>query len=91
MQILVTSSDLAKPKPAPEGLFKIMKELSLEANDLLFIGDSDADLLSGRDAGVDCIAALWDPHVAEEHLRKIGSKHFAKTPGNAFEIIRKLI
>ena len=41
-----------KKKPDPEGLFKLMGDAGATANQTLMVGDSDTDVLTGRNAGV---------------------------------------
>lgn len=44
-----------QPKPAPDGLWKIMEEHHLTAEELVFIGDADIDEHCAQAAGVDFI------------------------------------
>jgi phosphoglycolate phosphatase-like HAD superfamily hydrolase len=43
------------PKPAPDGLLKIMEDHELEPKDLVFIGDADIDENCAKAAGVDFV------------------------------------
>lgn len=43
------------PKPEPDGLFKIMEEHQLKAEDLVFIGDADIDENCAKAAGVEFV------------------------------------
>ncbi len=49
-EIIVTASDVKKPKPDPEQLFLIMGKFNLKPDELLFIGDSDYDRLAAQSA-----------------------------------------
>lgn len=44
-----------KPKPAPDGLFKIMEEHNFKPEELIFIGDSDIDENCAKAANVDFV------------------------------------
>ena len=46
-------------KPAPDMVFAIMKELGLEIKDCIYVGDSDVDLATAKNAGIPCIGACW--------------------------------
>ena len=46
-------------KPDPKGLHRVMDALSVEAKDVLHVGDSYVDVQCARRAGVACSAALW--------------------------------
>jgi phosphoglycolate phosphatase len=41
-----------KKKPDPMGLHKLMEDLRIPARETLMVGDSDTDVLTGRNAGV---------------------------------------
>lgn len=48
----VCGDDLPTHKPHPEGLMAILRRLNLHANEVLYVGDADADVLGGDEAGV---------------------------------------
>jgi HAD superfamily hydrolase (TIGR01549 family) len=49
--IVVTAADVARPKPAPDQLEKIMAALNLCPDQIVFIGDSEYDEQAARAAG----------------------------------------
>lgn len=51
-QAVVTSSDVVKPKPAPEGLLKACDLLGVAPGEALYVGDSPSDMRAANDAGV---------------------------------------
>jgi len=58
--VLVADSDVARPKPAPDGLLLACQTLGLEPERTLYVGDSVNDMLAARAAGCVAVAALWD-------------------------------
>ena len=46
-------------KPSPEGVFKILEELGLAAQDVLYLGDTSTDMKTGKSAGAFTVGALW--------------------------------
>lgn len=46
-------------KPAPDGVNEIIKCLAGQKEDVIYIGDSEVDLATARNAGVDCISVEW--------------------------------
>lgn len=46
-------------KPDPQGLRQVMDQLSIEAKDVLYVGDSQVDIQCARRAGASSAAALW--------------------------------
>jgi phosphoglycolate phosphatase len=51
--------DIAK-KPDPEVVFRIMQDAGVEDKaDVIYVGDSDVDIYTGLNAGVDTVGVLW--------------------------------
>lgn len=59
--VIVTGDDVKKPKPHPEGVVKAVSLLGVENNEAIFIGDSDADILAGREANIFTVGVQWLP------------------------------
>ena len=65
-------------KPAPDALFAIMKQCGATAADTVYIGDSDVDILTAANAGVDAILVSWG-FRDEAFLRERGAKTVVHT------------
>ena len=48
-----------RKKPAPDTVFAALKALGVEKNGAVYVGDSDVDLATARNAGLPCISVLW--------------------------------
>jgi phosphoglycolate phosphatase/pyrophosphatase PpaX len=59
--VLITGDDVEKPKPHPEGIVKALSILGVPNDQVIFIGDSDADILAGNKANVTTIGVQWLP------------------------------
>ena len=46
-------------KPAPDGARLIMQALGVAPEKTLYVGDGDADLLTAKNAGIDCAWVSW--------------------------------
>lgn len=46
-------------KPAPDGTLTALREMGVLPKDAAFIGDSDVDIITGRNAGLTPIGVLW--------------------------------
>ncbi len=53
-------------KPDPTVAFALMKEFDLCAEECLYIGDTEIDMQTGNNAGLDTVAALWGYREREE-------------------------
>lgn len=67
-----------KPKPAPDTVYSAMKELGASKKDSIYIGDSEVDIETARNAGIPCISVLWG-FRDEEFLRDRGGEVFVRT------------
>lgn len=53
-------------KPSPEGVFQILDQLGLTAEDILYLGDTATDMKTGKSAGAFTVGALWGFRKREE-------------------------
>lgn len=65
-------------KPAPDATFSIINNMKLTQNDIIFIGDSDVDMLTGTNAKVDTIGVTWG-FRPEDELQAAGATYLANT------------
>ncbi|MBM4166064.1 MAG: HAD family hydrolase [Ignavibacteria bacterium] len=65
---IVTGHDVTKHKPSGEGIEIILRELSLDKNETLMVGDAISDMKASAEVGVPCAVALWDSYALEEIL-----------------------
>jgi HAD superfamily hydrolase (TIGR01549 family) len=63
--VVVTDDDVARPKPAPDGLLLALERLGAAASETVYVGDSLVDLEAARAAGMAAFATLW-PKGPEE-------------------------
>ncbi len=66
-------------KPAPDMLLQGAAGLGVDVGDAVYIGDSEVDLQTARNAGMDCIAVSWGFRSAER-LRAEGAKVIIAAP-----------
>lgn len=58
-ETVVGCDDTDCHKPDPEPIYAAMQRLCIDARDILFVGDSPADIWAARNAGARSVAALW--------------------------------
>ena len=59
VDIAIGQSDDVPKKPAPNGVFKAMKELSAEPSSTIYVGDSEVDVQTAKNSNLPCIGVLW--------------------------------
>lgn len=70
-------------KPAPDMVFKAMRELKSAPEECTYIGDSDVDIDTANNAGIPCISVLWG-FRSKEFLDNHGATTYAYTPSDIF-------
>jgi len=48
-----------RKKPAPDSVLEAMRLLRATPDDTVYVGDSDVDILTARNASLPCISVLW--------------------------------
>lgn len=61
-----------KKKPAPDTVFAAMKELGCEKENAVYVGDSEVDVMTAKNAGIRCISVDWG-FRSREALTKAGA------------------
>ncbi len=75
-------------KPAPDMILRTMEELGVEK--CVYVGDSEVDVLTARNAGVPCLSVLWG-FRDKDVLIESGATHFCESPEALPQTLRKLI
>lgn len=57
--ISITGDDVVKPKPDPEGIHSALRTLGIAPSNAVFVGDSNADILAGKAAGLQTYGVRW--------------------------------
>lgn len=73
-------------KPAPDSIFTVIRELNSDINSTVFVGDSETDVLTAKNAGIPCIAVTWG-FRCREVLRKEGADYLIDTPKELLTLI----
>lgn len=79
VELAVGEQQGVRRKPEPDSLLYAMKQFRAKKEKTLYVGDSDVDLQTAKNAGVDCAAVLWG-FRSEEHLRRAGAQWLFATP-----------
>lgn len=46
-------------KPAPDMVDSVLTRLGIERREAVYVGDSDVDIMTAKNAGMDCISVSW--------------------------------
>lgn len=73
-------------KPAPECVFECMSFLRCKNSETLFVGDSDIDILTAKNARLDCAGVSWG-FCGEELLKSRGADYIVRKPLEILKIV----
>ncbi len=77
-------------KPDPHEVLAVMQELGVEAKDCVYVGDTDTDMKTGKNANLYTIGVLWGFRGREE-LEANGADIIVSTPKELYSVILKQI
>ncbi|SEA91107.1 phosphoglycolate phosphatase [Xylanibacter ruminicola] len=68
-----------RKKPAPDTVFAALRELGVEKDGAVYVGDSDVDVQTAVNSGLPCISVLWG-FRDRDFLIQHGAKTFVSAP-----------
>lgn len=76
-------------KPDPEMILSIARHLGIKAKEIVYIGDSEVDIMTGKKGGFPSISVAWGFRTGE-FLKNHGVERIADKPEDIIEIIKKI-
>ena len=68
-------------------VFKAMNAIGVDR--CIYVGDSEVDVLTAKNAGVPCVCVLWGFRDRED-MEAVGAEYFCRTPEEMEQTIRKI-
>ena len=59
IDISIGTRDFSKTKPNPESTLEAIEYLKVQRDDCIFVGDSEVDIETAKNAGIPCISVSW--------------------------------
>ena len=81
-------SSVCPRKPAPDMVYLAMKAIG--ADRCVYVGDSEVDVLTAKNAGVPCLSVLWG-FRDRETLVEAGAEHFCETPADLLKMLKEMM
>jgi len=79
--------DITKTKPHPRMLEQIIKKKGVRKNEVVYVGDSESDLIMAKNAGIIFVAVLTG-HLSLLKARGLGAKHIIKDVTKLEQVLR---
>jgi phosphoglycolate phosphatase len=91
--IIIGNKKDVPPKPAPDGIYEIIEKASelknekIQKKDIAYVGDSDVDLKTGINAGVNVIGVNWG-FRGKDFLLKNGAQTVVMNTQELFDLCK---
>ena len=73
-------------KPAPDTVEKALKEIGVAKENAIYVGDSDVDVETAKNAGLPCVSVLWG-FRDKEFLLEHGADIFINQPQELLNLL----
>lgn len=85
IDVAVGEGNGIRRKPEPDGVIEVMRQLGATAEESVYIGDSDVDILTAKNANISCVSVLWGFRDVE-FLQCNGAMCFVSEPLQLLDI-----
>ena len=75
-------------KPAPDMVWQAMSAIGV--SQCIYVGDSEVDILTAKNAGVPCLSVTWG-FRNEAELQEAGAQYFCHTPADLPNVLRAIL
>lgn len=79
VDVAIGDRENLKRKPEPDSVFLALEKLGRTREEAVYVGDSDVDLATAKNAGLPCISVLWG-FRDKEFLAECGAAVFVEKP-----------
>ena len=87
LDFCVGESETVRRKPNPDAVLRAVKQMGLPLSDCVYIGDTEVDLATAKNAGLGCIAVSWG-FRSREQLLAAGADRIADTAEELAVLLR---
>ena len=89
MDVVVSMEDVAKHKPDPESIEKVLEKFGAQPGEAVMIGDSRYDMGCANNAGVDSVMVGWSHPVDIDAMTAEGfaPKYYIDKPSDLLDIL----
>lgn len=88
LEIAVGESAEVRRKPNPDAVLAALRHIGVEREDAIYVGDTEVDLQTARNAGMECASVDWGFRTREQ-IVEIGAEHIFDTVQELEEYLLK--
>ncbi len=86
IDLTIGQLDGVSQKPQPDGIYKALEFLETPKEKAVYVGDSEVDCITAKNAGVPCIGVTWGFRDCDS-LKKNGADLIINSPEDIFDCI----
>lgn len=86
IQVAIGERPNVRRKPMPDMVELALKELGVTAEESIYVGDSEVDMATARNAGLPCISVLWG-FRDQDYLKEIGAWRMVSAPAEILDMV----
>ncbi len=86
IEVAIGERDGIRRKPAPDTAFEAVKKMGADIETSVYVGDSEVDLATARNAGMDCISVSWG-FRPKQLLIENGARIICDTPEDLLNVL----
>lgn len=88
IKVAIGESSDVRRKPAPDAALLGMRLLGVSKEESLYVGDSEVDIATAKNAGIDCLSVSWGFRT-REHLEKNGAVDIIDKPSEIVDFLKE--
>lgn len=85
--LIVGQKDGLRTKPAPDSVNEILRILNIQKKDAVYIGDSDVDVQTAKNSGLDFIGVSWG-FRGRKFLEQNGAKNIVDSANEILKLVK---
>lgn len=86
IDVAIGEHEALRRKPSPDMVYKALDILGVNTEDAIYVGDSEVDMATARNAGLPCISVLWG-FRDRDYLKEIGAFQMIETPSEILDLV----
>lgn len=86
ISVAIGESSGVRKKPAPDCVWKALKELGSDSEQTVYVGDSDVDVMTAHNSGLRCVGVAWGFRDAQV-LKQAGADAIIDRPGELLPLL----
>lgn len=83
---VVGEKENIRRKPAPDTVYEVLRILNIDKKDAVYVGDSEVDIETANNSGLDIISVAWG-FRDKEFLASKGTKHIVENPKDILKLV----